>query len=138
MCSLSKPREAGARTIEQCQQVWSKAVRSYLTQNRKAAPDGSIPQDMEALDAAARQWLSAFRPACEREGSGDRSGARVLAAHIGVRILAKVDGKACTRFLEYYMRASKPVMICQTASSADDSALKEQLSENLLRGSRRR
>lgn len=118
---------AEARTTDECLQAWSKAVRSYLTQNRKAAPDGTVPKDMEGTELAAQKWLSAFRPACEFEAAGDKPSARIEAAALGVKILARLDLRGCSRFLEYYMQSTRPREICRVARSADDDQLRRQI-----------
>lgn len=125
------PSQGRARSIDDCQSAWSKAVRSYLTKNRKAAPDGSVPKDMDALEAASQQWLTAFRPACELEAAGDKPGARVEAAALGVKILAKLDLRGCSRFLEYYMQSTRSQEICRTAVAADDGDLRQQIESSI-------
>src|SRR5262245_25107151 len=61
----SESRSSAARGVEDCQLAWGQAVRSYLTQNRTKGPE----------DAA-------FKPACELESKGDKSGARIEAVLI--------------------------------------------------------
>ena len=130
-CSGMFVRGAEARSLDDCQLAWSKAVRSYLTTNRRAAPDGSVPKDMDALDSAARKWLVAFRPACEIEAEGDRPGARVEAAKLGVKILSRLDPRGCKRFLEYYMQSSQPADICKAASSSEDDVLRAKIRRSI-------
>jgi hypothetical protein len=127
--------EAVARTPADCKLAWSKAVRSYLTKNRKAAPDGSIPEDMAAMEAAAEQWLEAFQPACEIEAAGDKATARVEAAALGVEILARLDQRGCARFLEYFMESTRPQEICRAAPTAPEGQLREQIQTTIPRRS---
>lgn len=125
-------REAEARSMGDCKQAWSKAVRSYLTTNRRAAPDGSTPQTMDAMEAAATQWMDAFSSACEIESSGDKPAARIEAAMLGTKILARLDPRGCARFLEFYMESTRPKDLCQAAASgAGNEALRTQLSSTL-------
>src|SRR5262249_37139860 len=69
-----------AREPEECQLAWGQAVRSYLTQNRTKGPEDAV-----------------FAPACELEAKGKKDEARVEAAIIGVKALAKLDPKGCAR-----------------------------------------
>lgn len=123
---------AEARSLSDCQLAWSKAVRSYLTKNRKAAPDGSVPKDMDGLEASAQQWLIAFRPACQIEASGDKPAARVEAAALGVQILARLDTRGCSRFLEYYMQSTRSEDICRSAASSSNmETLRQQIDRSI-------
>ncbi|MEL6183995.1 MAG: hypothetical protein AAFU79_05160 [Myxococcota bacterium] len=127
---------AHARTVDACQEAWSKAVRSYLTKNRKAAPDGTVPkqQDLDGMEAAAQQWIAAFRPACEIEADGDKPSARVEAAMIGVKILARLDTRGCSRFLEYYMQSSRSQEICRGAATRpSEVTLRDQIGTSIPR-----
>lgn len=136
--SITLSDEAFARTRSECQATWSKAVRSYLTQNRRAAPDGTVPKDMDALDVAAKKWLQAFKSACDLESSGDRLGARVEATRLGIKILAKIDDRGCQRFLKYYMQVSNPGALCAAADSVDEASLRTRIQRNLPKRKRRR
>lgn len=127
----SWPPVAEARSLDACQLAWSKAVRSYLTKNRKAAPDGTVPNTMEAMEEAAQRWLSAFRPACQIEAAGDKPSARVEAATLGVKILARLDLRGCTRFLEYYMESTRSQDICRAATSGRNSDLREDIQRSI-------
>lgn len=109
--------EAEARSISACKEAWSKAVRSYLTDNRRAAPDGTIPDDLDEIEAASQAWEDAFQPACDIEQAGDKPAARVEAAALGVRILARLDRRGCARFLEFFMESTRPSEICQAAAA---------------------
>lgn len=130
--SLGLSSVAEARSLGDCQLAWSKAVRSYLTKNRKAAPDGSVPKDMDGLEASAQQWLVAFRPACEIEAAGDKPSARVEAAALGVRILARLDNRGCSRFLEYFMQSTRSLDICRTAASTSNmETLRQQIDRSI-------
>lgn len=125
---LSAPEPAEARSLGECQLAWSKAVRSYLTTNRRAAPDGTVPEDMDAMEAAAEQWMRAFRPACDLEAAGDKPSARVEAALLGVKILAELDPRGCARFLEYYMESTRSTEICRSAAgAAEDGDLRRRI-----------
>jgi len=117
---LATPSVAWARTAPECMTAWSRAVRSYLTQNRKATPDGKVPEDLDAEEVAAQAWMEAFRPACEMEQSGQASEARVEAALIGVRILTRLDPRGCESFLNAYMNSDRPRDICSAAGQGID------------------
>lgn len=123
---------AEARSAGDCKLAWSKAVRSYLTKNRKAAPDGSVPADMDAMERAAQAWMEAFAPACSIEAAGDKPAARVEAALLGTRILAQLDPRGCARFLEYYMESTRPTELCQAAAGgAPSDALRQQIAATI-------
>ena len=55
---------------DSCQDAWSRAVRSFLTQNRKAGPDGKQPKTLDDEELIAQAWSSAFDPACKLEDGG--------------------------------------------------------------------
>ena len=95
---------AEARDAETCMQLWGKAVRSYLTQNRTQGPDDEV-----------------FRPACEIEGS-DKDKARIEAVLIGTRALAKLDPRGCAKFLDIYVEAKGSKQICDRAATSPDDA----------------
>lgn len=118
---------AHARPIDACQLAWSKAVRSYLTKNRKAAPDGTVASDMDGMEQAAQAWLATFRPACEIEAAGDKPSARVEAALIGTKVLAKLDMRGCARFLEYFMESTRPQDLCRAVPTSTDDDLRSQI-----------
>ncbi len=120
-----------ARSAGECQLAWSKAVRSYLTRNRKAGPDGQVPKDMDGAERAAEQWSAAFAPACRIESGGDKGAARVEAAAIGVQILAKLDNRGCARFLEYYMQSTRSADICRAAETGEQEDLRRQIEETI-------
>jgi hypothetical protein len=117
---LATPSQAWARSAPECMTAWSRAVRSYLTQNRKATPDGRVPDDLDGEEAAAQAWMGAFRPACETEQSGQAAEARVQAAVIGVRILTRLDPNGCEAFLSAYMSSDRPRDICSAAGQGID------------------
>ncbi len=94
---------AEARGVEDCQLAWGQAVRSYLTQNRTKGPEDVV-----------------FKPACTIESSGDKSKARVEAVVIGVQELVKLDPKGCARFLQSYVEAREPQVICNKAVSSPE------------------
>lgn len=125
------PAKALARSETDCASAWSRAVRSYLTQNRRAAPDGTVPEDLDGEELAAQAWVDAFRPACRLEAAGDGRGARVAAAAAGVAILVRLDPNGCTRFLSAYMGSSEPQALCSMATEAPRSELEKALSPTL-------
>lgn len=98
---------AEARTPEACQQAWSQAVRSYLTQNRTRAPGGQQLDDPEEVDQA---WLRSFKSACQK--SGPRA-SRAAAATRGLEVLQKLDRRGCARFAEFYLGLKAPEQWCQ-------------------------
>ena len=122
---------AQARSLDDCQLAWSKAVRSYLTKNRTAGPDGQVPSDMDGMEAAAQAWLTAFRPACEMEAEGDKGGARVEAAVLGLTILARLDMRGCARFLEYFMQSTRSAEICRAANTASTEELRDRVARTI-------
>lgn len=105
---------AEARDPEECQLAWGQAVRSYLTQNRTKGPEDSV-----------------FAPACELENKGQKDEARIEAAIIGARALAKLDPRGCARFMENYMSSNRPKDVCDTAAGDDTSALKKMIMDSI-------
>jgi hypothetical protein len=126
---LARPAEA--RDEAECQMKWSQAVRSYLTTNRKAAPDGTVANDLDGKELADQAWLAAFKPACQLEANGDRSSARIEAATIAVQILAKLDGRGCQRFMQYYMDSARGKDVCSAGTTADSASLREQVASSI-------
>lgn len=118
---------AEARDKASCQQAWSQAVRSYLTANRKAAPDGTVPKDMDAKELADQAWLASFSAACDLEANGDKAGARVEAAMIGVQVLARLDARGCERFMQYYMDSTRGRDVCSVGATASTAELREKI-----------
>ncbi len=116
---ISSMGVAQARSEADCQSAWSRAVRSYLTTNRRAAPDGSVPEDLDGEELAVQAWLQAFSPACRLEAEGQKAEARVEAATIGVRILARLDPQGCKMFLGSYMECSRPADVCSAAGKGN-------------------
>lgn len=125
------PRSVEARSEGDCASAWSRAVRSYLTQNRRAAPDGTVPSDLDGEELAAQAWVDAFRPACVLEASGDGEGARIQAAVIGVQVLARLDPGGCQRFLSSYMESSRPQDICSAAAAGTGQDLSNQIASSI-------
>ncbi len=113
---------AEARTADACQTAWAKAVRSYLTKNRKAGPDGTVPKTVDEEELTAQAWEKAFVPACNLEQDGLKPEARVEAAMLGVQILSKLDRRGCARFMQYYMGSSKAKDICDMVPTGAGSA----------------
>ncbi|GEM_PF-1660828 len=113
---------AEARTADACQTAWAKAVRSYLTQNRKAGPDGTQPKTVDDEELIAQAWEKAFEGACKLEQDGLKPEARVEAATLGVQILAKLDTRGCGRFLQFYMESTKPKDVCDMVSTGAGTA----------------
>lgn len=127
----SVPRPAAARSETDCMSAWSRAVRSYLTQNRRAAPDGTVPRDLDGEELAVQAWLQAFRPACQLEAEGRAAEARVEAATIGVRVLARLDVRGCQTFMSAYMQSSRSSDICSAARANADIDLREQVARSI-------
>ncbi len=127
------PAPAQARDLDSCQTAWSQAVRSYLTKNRKAGPDGKVPKDIDEAELAAQAWAATFRSACQLEAGGQKAEARVEAAAIGVEVLAKLDPRGCARFLEYYMQSTRGNDICSAAGTMDSAELRRQIESSIPR-----
>ena len=126
----SVPAPAQARSETECMTAWARAVRSYLTQNRKANPDGTLPEDLDGEEAAAQAWMRAFSPACTIEQSGETEQARVEAALIGTRILARLDPRGCTTFLGSFMESTRPSDIC-SAATQDGIDIRTQIARTI-------
>ncbi len=120
---------AEGRSPTECMTQWSRAVRSYLTQNRTAMPDGTAPDDLDGEERAAQAWIQAFAPACRLEQEGRSQAARVEAAAIGVEILARLDPRGCRTFLSAFMESSRPEDIC--AAAGGDSDLRGQIQASI-------
>lgn len=120
-----------ARDADDCKNAWSSAVRSYLTQNRKAAPDGKIPTTVDEAELAAQEWSRVFAPACALEAAGKKADARVEAALIGARILAKLDPNACIGFMTSYMQSSRAEDVCTMAASPDPESARKTIASSL-------
>ena len=114
--SLSRPAEA--RDVADCKARWGSAVRSYLTQNRRAGPSGKVPKDMDEAEEVALAWIELFSEACRLEASGKKRTARLMAASLGTATLSRLDQVACQRFLHYFMKAKDPEDVCQAATKA--------------------
>ncbi|MCB9649690.1 MAG: hypothetical protein H6730_24290 [Deltaproteobacteria bacterium] len=113
---------AQARDLADCQESWSKAVRSYLTQNRRAGPDGRTPANVDEEELVAQAWQQAFGPACKLEAQGSKAEARVEAALLGVQILSKLDPRGCSRFMEYYMGSTRAKDVCDMVAGGAGTA----------------
>lgn len=122
---------AEARSLSDCKMAWSKAVRSYLSQNRSAGPDGTVPASIEDKDRVDQAWLDAFTPACEQEAKRDKRGARLTASATGAQVLQRLDPKACQRFLSYYMRVKDADVVCAAASTEGLKPVKEALKSRI-------
>lgn len=105
---------AEARDPAECQESWGRAVRSYLTQNRKSGPEDAV-----------------FAPACALEGQGKKDEARVEAVIIGARALAKLDLRGCQHFMENYVASSKPKDVCDAATGGDENRLRTVVKESM-------
>ncbi|MBK8014225.1 MAG: hypothetical protein IPK13_23110 [Deltaproteobacteria bacterium] len=128
---LAVSSSAMARDEKDCQRTWARAVRSYLTQNRKAGPDGKMPADLDQAELAAQAWEQAFSPACQLEASGKRSEARVEAAMIGAQLLAKLDPRGCARFMDSYMQSSRSKDVCDSARSSSTEQVRSMISDSI-------
>lgn len=122
---------AEARSVIECKTKWAQAVRSYLTQNRKAGPDGTIPTNLDEQELVAQAWLETFTPACRIEAEGKRRAARVEAALIGAVTLAKLDPRGCRRFMQYFMGAKRPKDVCDGAKRGRDPQLRDLIARAL-------
>jgi hypothetical protein len=125
--STAEARPAG----DSCQDAWSRAVRSFLTQNRKAGPDGAQPKTLDDEELIAQAWSGAFDASCKMEEGGKKQEARVEAALIGAQILVKLDPKGCVRFMDAYMQSSKAKDICDVAGSAGADDLRKRISGSI-------
>ena len=123
IASLADARPKG----EACQDSWARAVRSFLTQNRKAGPDGAQPKTLDDEELIAQAWTAAFDPACKMEDAGKKKEARVEAAMIGAQILSKLDPRACVSFMNSYMQSTKAKDICDVAGSAGSEDLRKRI-----------
>ena len=112
---------------EACQDAWARAVRSFLTQNRKAGPDSAQPKTLDDEELIAQAWTGAFDPACKLEDQGKKQEARVEAAMIGAQILAKLDPRGCVSFMNAYMQSTKAKDICDVAGSAGSEDLRKRI-----------
>lgn len=119
---LAVPSLAEARTADACRTAWAKAVRSYLTQNRRAGPDGKVPANVDEEELVAQAWEKAFEPACKLEQDGLKPEARIEAAMLGVQILGKLDPRGCSRFMQYYMGSTKAKDVCDMVPAGSGSA----------------
>ena len=126
LLSLASSAEARPKG-EACQDAWARAVRSFLTQNRKAGPDGKQPKTLDDEEIIAQAWTSAFDPACKLEDEGKKKEARVEAAMIGAQILSRLDPRGCTSFMKSYMESTKAKDICDVAGSAQSADLRRQI-----------
>jgi hypothetical protein len=125
---LFAPASAFARPKgDSCQDAWSRAVRSFLTQNRKAGPDGNQPKTLDDEELIAQAWTGAFDASCKLEDEGKKKEARVEAALIGAQILARLDKKGCVGFMNAYMQSTKAKDICDVAGSAQSEELRRQI-----------
>lgn len=111
---------AYGRSVEDCKARWGSAVRSYLTQNRRAGPSGKIPKTLDEAEEVATAWVELFGPACQLEAKGSKREARLMAATLGTSTLARLDPRACQRFLHYFMKAKDPERVCRSALDERD------------------
>ncbi len=124
---------AEARTEDDCRRAWSRGVRSYLTKNRRAGPDGKVPKNLDEEELMAQAWDAAFSPACKLEAEGKKPEARIEAAMIGVQILSKLDSRGCVRFLDKYMQSNRAQDICSSAQRAGTAQMREQITASIPR-----
>jgi len=108
------PQLAEARELEECQQWWGQAVRSYLTRNRTKGPEDDV-----------------FKSACEFEAKGDKVEARIEAITIGVRELAALDMKGCKRFMKLYVGATLHDQVCDAAAGEDFAAVRKLVANSV-------
>ncbi len=124
---------ARARSPYECKTKWAQAVRSYLTQNRKAGPDGKVPTNLDEQEMVAEAWVQIFAPACQIEAKGDKPAARIRAAQIGASTLAKLDPRGCQRFMQYFMGSDRPKDVCDQARRGEGARLREVITRTLPR-----
>ena len=122
---------AHARSPYECKTKWAQAVRSYLTQNRKAGPDGKVPTNLDEQEMVAQAWVEIFTPACQIEARGDKPGARIQAALIGAATLAKLDMRGCQRFMQYFMGSERPKDVCDEAKQGEGARLRTVVERSL-------
>jgi hypothetical protein len=108
------PQIAEAREVEECQQWWGQAVRSYLTRNRTKGPEDDV-----------------FKSACQFEAKGDKLQARIEAITIGVRELAALDMKGCKRFMKLYVGATLHDQVCDAAAGEDFAAVRKLVASSV-------
>ena len=111
---FAMPQLAEARELEECQQWWGQAVRSYLTRNRTKGPEDDV-----------------FKSACEFEAKGEKGEARVEAITIGVRELAALDMKGCKRFMKLYVGATLHDQVCDAAAGEDFAAVRKLVANSI-------
>ena len=111
---LAVPTDAQAREVEECQQWWGQAVRSYLTRNRTKGPEDDV-----------------FKTACELEAKGDKPEARIEAITIGVRERATLDIKGCKRVMKLYVGSTMPDQVCEAAGNDDYNGLRKLVASSI-------
>ena len=131
MLALGLASLAEARTEDDCRRAWSRGVRSYLTKNRRAGPDGKVPKNLDEEELMAQAWDAAFSPACKLEAEGKKPEARVEAAMIGVQILSKLDPTGCVRFMDKYMQSNRAQDICSSAQRSGTAQIREQITSSI-------
>ena len=129
--TLGSASLAEARSVLECKTKWAQAVRSYLTKNRKAGPDGTVPTNLDEQELVAQAWLNTFTPACRIEKKGDKTAARIEAAMIGAQTLAKLDPRGCQRFMQYFMGSRRPKDVCDSASDGRGDQLRDQIARSI-------
>jgi len=113
-CVFTVPQIVEAREVEECQQWWGQAVRSYLTRNRTKGPEDDV-----------------FKSACAFEARGEKVEARVEAITIGVRELAALDMKGCKRFMKLYVGATLHDQVCESAAGEDFAAVRKLVANSI-------
>lgn len=104
---------AWGRSVEDCQEAWGKAARSY-----RSNKDIKGPED------------ESFKSACELSLAGKRDAGRVEAATVAIKALGLEDADGCARFAKGYLQVKKPEEVC-AAANGDEDALKKLVEEAL-------
>lgn len=118
---------AQARDAADCKEAWARAARSYLKQNRTAAPDGKTPANMDDTELANQAWMEVFAGACQTEASGNKVEARLEAAAAAAAVLSKLDPAGCSSFMTSYMGSDRGKDVCDLARSGGSAELKEKI-----------
>ena len=131
IAGLFSPNLAEARSVGDCKARWGSAVRSYLTKNQRADPQGKVPANLDEAELVAQAWIELFGEVCRLETSGKKRKSRLMAATIGTATLARLDPLACQRFLHYFMKAKDPEGVCQAALDGPQEQLGTRVAASL-------
>lgn len=118
---------AWARDASDCKEAWARAARSYLKQNRTAAPDGKVPANMDETELTNQAWMEVFAGACQTEASGNKVEARLEAAAAAATVLAKLDPSGCGAFMTSYMGSDRGKDVCDLARKGGTAELRDKI-----------